>query len=59
MSGEEEVLMYFAKNDLPMEKACAIPKSELEGRALFPAFATKNQIVEVNFGQLVSVFNMI
>lgn len=53
MTGEN-VIMYFAKNDMAMEKAVEFPKSDLEGAPLFPAFATKNQIIDVNFGQLVS-----
>ena len=53
MTGEEKVIMYFAKNDMAMEKACEISKTVLGGEALFPAFATKNQILEVNFGQMV------
>lgn len=53
MTGEENAIIYFAKNELAMEKAAEIPKSDLDGAALFPAFATKNQILEVNFGQMV------
>ena len=52
MTGEN-VVMYFAKNDMAMEKATEFPKTDLEGAALFPAIATKNQILDINFGQLV------
>lgn len=58
MTGEDKVIMYFAKNNLAMEKAAEIPKEELDGAVLFPAFATKNQIVEVNFGQLVRALSI-
>lgn len=52
MTGDN-VVMHFAKNDMPMEKAIEFPKSDLNGKPLFPAIATKNQIMELNFGQLV------
>ncbi|XP_067938528.1 heterogeneous nuclear ribonucleoprotein U-like protein 2 isoform X2 [Watersipora subatra] len=52
MTGEENVVMHFAKNDMEMKKAVEIPKADLNGEALFPAFASKNQILEVNFGQM-------
>lgn len=53
MTGEN-VVLSFAKNDLSMEKACEFPKSDLDGQAIFPAICTKNQIIELNFGQMVS-----
>merc|ERR1719397_2475493 len=37
---------------MAMEKATEFPKTDLEGAALFPAIATKNQILDINFGQL-------
>ena len=54
MTGENAI-MYFAKNDMAMEKAMEVPKADLDGAPLFPAFASKNQILEVNFGQMVSL----
>jgi len=58
MTGDN-VIMSFAKNDQPMAKAAEFPKSDLDGEALFPAIATKNQLVEVNFGQLVSIHSVL
>lgn len=53
--GEEEVTLSFAKNEQDPQQACTFPRSDLGAdEALFPAIATKNQVLEVDFGQKVS-----
>lgn len=46
--------MSYARNDGDVVVAIEVPRDELDGAALFPAIATKNQVMEVDFGQKVS-----